>query len=135
MKEDVAGVEDLFREEETELKETMVTLTGEILETNSMRDPSGIITGKTHGAEEVETREIMIKALQMKKDLIAKIMATVRMLIKEIGFLTEGINSKNIIKKKDKKIAMSNWIDIPKIVSMKKKIINLKTIIKIKIPI
>lgn len=135
MKEDVAGVEDLFREEETELKETMVTLTGEILETNSMRDPSGIITGKTHGAEEVETREIMIKALQMKKDLIAKIMATVRTLIKEIGFLTEGINSKNIIKKKDKKIAMSNWIDIPKIVSMKKKIINLKTIIKIKIPI
>lgn len=76
--------------------------------------------------------EEMIEIRSKIKILIKKIMI-VKIITIERGFLIEGINLKNIIKKKDKKIAMNNWIDIPKIVLMKKEIINLKTIIKKKL--
>lgn len=130
-KEAVELVEDLFKEVEINMIEISEIKIEEMIERINTKILKEIIIEMIIGVIEGEKGEGRKGALLKKRAQYAKIMMKIKTRIKEKGFLTEGINLKNIIKKKDKKIAMSNWIDIPKIVSMKKKIINLKTIIKI----
>lgn len=125
--------EELSKEDVGELIELSVT---------KMEEVRGIINRLTR--KTIKTRMI-IEVLDLKKEEarrrihkkrkihLRKPMMIRRIILTKKGFLIEGINLKNIIKKKGKKITMINWIDIPKIVLMKKEIINLKTIIKKKV--
>lgn len=95
---------------------------------NHMREDKIIIemTGLTK-REDIEVLIVIIREVEIhfKGVLIIK-----EKMNQEMSSLIEETNLKNIIKKIDKKIAMIIWKDIPKIVLTKKKIINLKTIIK-----
>lgn len=125
--------EELSKEDVGELIELSVT---------KMEEVRGIINRLTR--KTIKTRMI-IEVLDLRKEEarrrihkkrkihLRKPMMIRRIILTKKGFLIEGINLKNIIKKKGKKITMINWIDIPKIVLMKKEIINLKTIIKKKV--
>lgn len=113
-KEDVDVQKDLMKKRE-EVRTTSIRKTIRIKMTIVAIDLKRVETRRTRKKIKILLRNLMTEITSIKK-----------------GFLIEGINLKNIIKKKGKKITMIR-IDIPKIVLMKKEIINLKTIIKKKV--